>query len=86
MTEISLSELSADTGYSIAHLVVLIKRGALPAGRKEGRTRYIPEQEAKRILSRHVPGSLWAGQRRSRRNQANKSNLTPLTLTLEDLL
>ncbi len=46
MTEtISMTDLAKMSGFSLAHLCVLIKRGILPAGSKSGRQRYLPKEE-----------------------------------------
>lgn len=69
MSEISLNDLSAWTAanceqtYSVDALGMLIKRGYLMQGRKEGRVRYLPAAEAKLILASHKPGTHWIANR-----------------------
>lgn len=59
MTEISLTDLADETGYSANHLNQLIKRGILPQGRKDGRKRMIPRLKAYFILQNHMPHKVW---------------------------
>lgn len=70
--EITISELSAETGFSVSHLTHLVRRGILPEGRKEGKSRYLPFVESKLILLAHKPDEHWkkSGKRNSRKSSA----------------
>lgn len=59
MTEITLTDLSAETGLSVSHLGHLIARGILPEGRKDGKQRYLPLTETKLILDSHEKNKTW---------------------------
>lgn len=58
-SEITASELALYTGKSKSHISQLVKRGILPAGRKEGRFTYFPRVESILILRAHVENKLW---------------------------
>jgi len=73
MQEITLTELSQQTGLTVSHLNKLISRGQLPEGEKRGRTRYLPREEAIGILTRRAP-------------YKPKPLLPAKTLTWEDLI
>lgn len=45
--EITLTNLAIATGLSVPHICMLIKRGLVPAGRKLGKHRLLPEVEAR---------------------------------------
>lgn len=59
--EITLTQLSEETGYSVPNLCQMIRRGHLPAGRKDGKVRFLPAAECRAILlaSGHKPKSPW---------------------------
>lgn len=40
--ELTASELAEKTGFSLPHISVMVKRGELPQGRKEGRETFYP--------------------------------------------
>lgn len=58
-TEITITEASKLWDKSIPHLRALINRGILPAGRKDGKNRYLPMEECINILEGHEPGTHW---------------------------
>lgn len=49
--EITLTQLSEETGYSVPNLCQMIRRGHLPAGRKDGKVRFLPAAECRIILA-----------------------------------
>lgn len=59
MSDIAMKELAQASGLSLSHLNKLIKRGILPEGRKEGRTRYLPRVEALLTLASHKENEHW---------------------------
>jgi phage terminase Nu1 subunit (DNA packaging protein) len=52
MSEITQSQLSELTGLSLAHISVLVKRGEIPQGRREGRQRVYPAALAEVLIGR----------------------------------
>ena len=60
-TQIALTDLAEQSGYKLNHLVQLVRRGILK-GKKEGKTVYVSEQEAKAILAKHELGKRWPKQ------------------------
>lgn len=58
--ELTVTELANEFNLTVEHCLMLIKRGHLPKGRKEGKKRYLPATEARLILFQHTPGEHWA--------------------------
>lgn len=55
--EISVSELSAESGLSIEYILMLVKRGVIPPGRKVAQTRLLPAVEARlAVIGRRSTG------------------------------
>lgn len=60
MNEISISELADETGFTVTHLGQLVRRGVLPAGRKDGKFRLLPYARCLMILNTHSKNKHWA--------------------------
>jgi excisionase family DNA binding protein len=50
MIEVTRRQLAQITGLSESHIGMLIKRGELPQGRKDGRLRLLPRDECLNVL------------------------------------
>lgn len=68
--ELTITEISQQTGLTIPHLLVLIKRGRLPAGRKSGKKRFLPAEVVDTIRA-HEKARHWSGSRPSGRTMAD---------------
>lgn len=76
--EITVKELSDQTGFSLPHIAQLQKRGILPKGRKEGNSRYVDEVECKMVLYSHDPGFDWKERKKgAERKPRAKKNTEP---------
>ena len=53
--EVSRRQLAQITGLSESHIGMLIKRGELPQGRKDGRLRLLPKDECLMLLESREP-------------------------------
>lgn len=58
-SEITASELCKLTGKTKSHVSHLVKRGILPAGRREGKFVYYPRVESILILHGHEANKYW---------------------------
>lgn len=58
--EVTRRQLATITGLSESHIGMLIKRGELPKGRKDGRLRLLPKDECLMILEDRTLNKYWA--------------------------
>lgn len=70
---ISVNQLAQETGMSVSHLTQLRRRGILPEGEKQGKTRMLPYAESKLILMCHMPGKHWPKQNTKKQQDTPKS-------------
>lgn len=82
--EISLTELAAETGYSVSNLAHLQERGHLPKGRRDGKIRLVPEVETKLILLNHIEGEHWVKGRARPGKRKDKAAMPGTTQVLWD--
>lgn len=76
--EITVTQLSEQTGINVNHLSQLIFRGILPKGRREGNTRILPAEECLSVIRNHEPGAPW-------RKRQSRATVEPM-LTWGDVL
>lgn len=80
MSEITQTQLSELTGLSLAHISVLVKRGEIPQGRREGRERVYPAELVDYLRKR---GKKSGGRRLGTPNATKRQPKQPIQL--EDL-
>lgn len=73
--EITLTQLADLTGLSAAHISMLVKRGEIMPGRKEGNNRFYPAELVDRLRMRG-----------KRKKAATKGAAKGAKIQLEDLL
>lgn len=73
--ELTITELSKMTGFTVNHLTQLVRRGVLPPGRKEGQARLLPYNETMQVLVGHEPKKDW-GKRKAKKRKTSAKGVT----------